>query len=372
MSKTFEASAILIGTVIGAGILGIPYVVMKAGYFVGLGYLIAMALIMILMNLYIGEIILRTKERHQLTGYAEKYIGKTGKLLMTISFAIGIFSALLAYLIGEGSSISHIIFGSSNYEIYFAVGFWLLMSVFVFFELRSLKKAMPIGVILVLVMITSLVIFYWNKIDVSNFSYINLGSALLPFGVILFAFLGFSAMPEMERVLGEDRKLTKRVVIISYLTVLVAYIAFTTIVVGFKGTAVPQLATIALGKPFILLGMITMFTAYLSLSIAFVDLIRSDYKKSKMKSWLIVTLVPLILYLIIKSTNSADFIDVLAMGGVISGGLNAFLILHMVEKAKREGNRHPEYKIPLSFALKALLIAIFVIGAIAEIVIYLS
>ncbi len=372
MSKTFEASSVLIGTVIGAGILGIPYVIMKSGYLPGLIYLVGMAAIIIFMNLLIGEIILRTKKRHQLTGYAEKYLGKKGKTLMTLSFAVGIFSALIAYLIGEGASISHILFGSSSYEIHFAIAFWLIMSGLVFFEIRSLKKVMPVGVILVAVLIISLAVLYWNKIDVSNLSYINPQNLFFPFGVILFAFLGFSAMPEMERIVGKDKYLTKRVIIISYLVVLALYIVFATIVLGAKGLNVPQISTISLGKPFILLGMFTMFTAYLSLSIAFLDLIHTDYKKSKLSSWLIVALVPLIMYLILKITNSADFVSVLGIGGVISGGLNAILILYMSEKAKSQGDRKPEYKIPLPKFIKWFIIIVFIAGAVSQILIKLS
>ena len=81
-TKTFIAGlAILIGTAIGAGILGIPYVVAKSGFLIGLGYIILLGLIILLVNLYLGEIILRTKGKHQLGGYAKKYLGKTGAFL---------------------------------------------------------------------------------------------------------------------------------------------------------------------------------------------------------------------------------------------------------------------------------------------------
>lgn len=66
--------------VIGAGILGIPYVVAKAGFLTGLLDLIIIGLAVLVLNLYVGEIMLRTKEDHQLTGYAEKYLENGEKI----------------------------------------------------------------------------------------------------------------------------------------------------------------------------------------------------------------------------------------------------------------------------------------------------
>jgi tyrosine-specific transport protein len=75
----FMASAMLIGTTIGAGFLAIPYVVSKSGFFVGLFYLVFLGLIILYLNLAVGEIGLRTQGQHQLTGYAQRYLGVWGK-----------------------------------------------------------------------------------------------------------------------------------------------------------------------------------------------------------------------------------------------------------------------------------------------------
>src|SRR3989338_7563578 len=98
-SKFFPGLAILVGTTIGAGFLGIPYVVSKSGFFPGLAYLIFVFSFILLVKLYLGEISFRTKGNHQLTGYAERYIGKWGKILMFLSMFFVIFGALFAYLV---------------------------------------------------------------------------------------------------------------------------------------------------------------------------------------------------------------------------------------------------------------------------------
>jgi len=107
--RLFEAIATLIGCIIGAGILGIPFVVARAGFLTGLVNIVVIGFIFLLIHLYLGEVVLRTKGNHQLTGYAEKYTGKTGKYFMFISMIIGIYGAIIAYTLGGGEALASIL-----------------------------------------------------------------------------------------------------------------------------------------------------------------------------------------------------------------------------------------------------------------------
>ncbi|MFH1328389.1 MAG: hypothetical protein ABIH76_06070, partial [Candidatus Bathyarchaeota archaeon] len=62
-----------------------PYVFAKSGFIIGLCWLIFLDAILILVNLYIGEVTLRTKGTHQLQGYAKKYLGLKGSKIMFLS-----------------------------------------------------------------------------------------------------------------------------------------------------------------------------------------------------------------------------------------------------------------------------------------------
>ena len=88
-TQLIAAIATLVGTIIGAGILGIPFVVSKAGFLTALPLIVLIGLIFVVVNLCLGEITLRTKGVHQLTGYMEKYLGKSGKFLMMLSMIFG-------------------------------------------------------------------------------------------------------------------------------------------------------------------------------------------------------------------------------------------------------------------------------------------
>lgn len=365
--KTFAALAILIGTIIGAGILGMPYVIMKSGFPIGVVHIVVIGALMTLLMLYLGEVVLRTKETHQLPGYAQKYLGKKGKKLMFLSLCIGIFSAALAYVIAEGRSLSYLFFNSPVYEFQLGLLFWLALSAITYFGIKTAAKGEMVGVIFVFTMIISLAVYFTNKIDVNNLKFIFPNNFFVPFGVVLFAFLAFSIIPELKRVLGKDRRQMKGVIIGAYAIAALIYMIFTAIVIGLKGDATPELATIALGKPFILFGMITMFTAYLALTIAMIDIIHLDFNKKRTTAWLITIFIPLAAFVILSLAKATAFTSVLGVGGAISGALTTILILSMVKEAKKHGDAKSPYSMHYSRILNWILIAIFIIGACFEV-----
>jgi amino acid permease len=78
----YIATALIITTVIGAGVFGIPYTVAKSGFGYGVLNLVVIGFFVTMMTLYMGEVVLRTKETRQFSGLAEKYMGKA-RLLLT-------------------------------------------------------------------------------------------------------------------------------------------------------------------------------------------------------------------------------------------------------------------------------------------------
>lgn len=367
MSKLFIAVSALIGTIVGAGVLGIPYVVMRSGFVIGLANMVLVAVIVAITLLYLGEIGLRTKTNHHLPGYASLYLGKKGKYIMLFSLAFGIASALIAYLIGEGESFSYLFFNSTSYSLHFGIAFWFILSAMTYFGLKAMEKGEVLGMSAILALIVLILALNWNKINIDNLTYNNPQFFFVPFGVVLFAFLGFSAIPEIERMLGKDKHLTKKTILLSSLIVFIIYVIFTAVVIGINGTATPHLATLTLGKIFIILGILTMFTSYLALSLALIDSLRFDFSFSRKKAWLITTLTPLIIFVLLNFFNIASFIKVLGIGGTISGGIAGILILFMVKNAKKQGNRKPEYSIPYSRFLVWLISIIFSLGIILEV-----
>ncbi len=367
-SKAFPAIAMLTGTVIGAGFLGIPYVVSKSGFPIGLFYMLLLGIIMLAVRLYLGEVILRTKTSHnlQLAGYAKKYLGKTGKSLIFFTMIFGIYSSIVAYLIGEGESLSFLFFSNTNYMLLFGILFWILMSMLTYKGFKALKKFESIALIIVIGFVIVISALFASRISIQNLSHVNYKYIFLPFGVILYAFLGTAVMPELERILKRREKLMKKVTIIGSIIPIIVYLLFTLIVVG-SFTDIPEIATLALGRIFIFLGMITMFTAFFALSIALRDMYRFDFGLGRFKGWLLTAIIPLLLFILIKIFNLATFTGILGLAGGVAGGVEIITILFMNIRAKKMGSRKPEYSIKINWLIIALLSILFAAGIIYEI-----
>ncbi len=367
MSKAFTATAVLITTMIGAGFLGIPYVVSQSGFAIGTLELIIIGGLVMLTMLYLGEIVLRTKEHHQLTGYAEKYLGPKGKRAMAFALIAGIYAALIAYLIAQSQSWSFIITNTTDAALPLGIAVWAIMSAITYFDIKALKKTEALIITLISILLVLLVIVTLPLVKADNLTTFVPAEFLAPIGVIMFAFLGYSAIPEMTRILGKDKHAMKKSICVAHALVLATYALFTILVLGAYGTSTPEIATLALGKPFVLLGIVTMLGAYLALSIALMDAFQSDYQLKKREAWAFTTIIPLALYVLLTLTNNASFIKILGIGGIISGSLAMVLILLMVQRAKIHGDRHPEYKMPYSSWLIWLIIIVCIVAMIAEI-----
>lgn len=372
MNKKFWATAFtLAGAVIGAGILGLPYVFSKAGFLAGLFWIVFLGLILIFVGLSLGEVSLRTKQTHQLPGYAGKYLGKTGKKIMFFATVFGIYSALLAYLIGEGQSFSQLLAGNLKYSLYFGIAFWFAMTLLLRKGLRGLKKVETWGVLAIILIVLGILIWLFPNVQFGNLNQINFSEFFVPFGVVLFALLGFTAIPEMKREIAGQEKDLKKAIILGSSIPIVIYILFSLVFVGVLGNNIAEIATLSFsglsGKILMLLGIFTMLTSYFVLSFALKDMFRFDLRSSKKSSFFWVSLFPILLYLFVSFFSIAGFIKVLGIGGVVSGGLTGILILMMNHKAKSKGNRKPEFSVPINWIIIIALSLVFVFGVVVEV-----
>ncbi len=362
INSTLAAVAVLVGTIIGAGFLGIPYMAAKSGFLFAGIQIVLLGAIMLIINLYLGEIALRTEGNKQLPGFAEKYLGKTGKVIMLIVLIFDIFASLLAYTVGVGESLSHLIFSSGAYSVHMSIAFWLFMSFITFFGIKTFKEGEVAGLFLVGALLISVIVWLAPKINIANLNYLTPKFFFVPFGTILYALLSIPAIPELERILSRRKNKMKKAIIIGSLIPPIGYFLFTLVLVGTKGSAVPEVATISLGPVFILLGIITMSTSYLAFATVMKSMLHYDYKVKKHIAWLVVSLVIINLFLF-ATKLSFTFTKILGVTGIISGTMIAILAILMLEKAKKKGDRIPEYTMPLNKFIMAIIILIFLIGA---------
>ncbi|AIF69782.1 amino acid permease [Palaeococcus pacificus DY20341] len=330
-----EASAILIGTQIGAGVLGLPYALKESGPLLGVAIVVITGLLTLLTAFFVLEVAAQS-EGETLSKLAERHLGKAGGILMFLSISVLAYGALIAYIAGSGDIISSL-FGVSPKVS--ALLFWFLMSAVVFMGLKASGEAELMLNFLLLGALTLAIALVLPKVDSSNLSYANTSAVTKGIGVAVFAYVSHMVVPEMLKGLKDVKKTTKAVMI-GYIVPMVFYAFFVLTFVGAFGLGTPELATSALERFYGSLGKIlglilplaAICTSYIGIGLAQMDNIKEMFGISKSKAWLLTVIPPLLIYF--AGLNS--FVNALWIAGTFGGLLYAGILpTLMYLKAKK-------------------------------------
>ncbi len=373
----FYATAVLIGTIVGAGIFGIPFVVAQSGFLIGAIFLLVLTGITLLIHLIYGEIVCRTKEKHRLVGYAEHYLGNPGKIVATIALVFGLYGALLVYIIISGEFLSMIFtpfFGGSPF-IYSLI--FLAIGALVIFKDLILVKKLELGMSLFLILIVFLIFFFGlPHLDLSNLKTIDFKYLFLPYGIILWALAGNSAIPEAREIVRTEGQKYKKIIVLGTIIPAILYFLFMFIVVGITGKfttpeAIEGLSAFLGGGVIVLgaiFGLFAAMSSFFVIGIAIKKIFWYDYKINKTLSWILACSVPLLGFLL----GLKEFIPIIGFLGVILGAIEGTITILIYKKAKKLGDRQPEYSLKIPGILIFALIAVFALGLIYQIIYFIK
>lgn len=375
MKNFILAVSTLIGTIIGVGMFGLPYAAARAGWGLTLVYLAVLGAVVTLMHLIYGEIVLRTKTKHRLVGYAEIYLGRSGKFLGSAIFFVTLYLALLAYLIIGGEFLSVILSGwwdvspAGGAVLVALLGFGV---VFRGLKLTGALEFIMAAVLVVLILILSGYAFKFLRAE--SFSFFNPGGDFfLPWGVILFSLAGGSAIPEIRNFFTRGRgHILKTVIIIGTFVPVLVYAFFITAVLRLSGasTSPEALAGLApvLGSTFVkygaVMGFLAVITSFFTIGLNIQNSFRLDFGLSKLSSRVLTAAVPLALFFY----GYKNFISILSFTGAVLGGLEGLLLLAIWRRSRKKGDRNPEYSLNLGVSLRFVLAAVFVLGIIYQLI----
>lgn len=367
-----SAIMMLVGTIIGAGIFGLPYVAAKTGILAVLPYLVVLTFIVTLLHLLYGEVALRTNGQHRLVGYAGIYLGPWGKRLASFSVIAGTYAALLAYLLLGGNFLFILlggVFGGTAFVysliLFFACAIFIGRGLKTVSWLELLLSALLLGAIFVFLAKGALLI------NTANFSLaVNWEEIFLPYGIILFSLGGASVIPELVKLLKDSEFQVKKAIIWGTLIPAIVYLLFIAVVLGVSGAQTSEEAISGLlpyfGSEVIALGAIIGFLAVVTSFLAFGTNLKKtfeyDYNFSKPASLVLALAIPFLLFWF----GVDNFLRVIGFAGAVGGGIDGILIILMYRMADRggKGDRKPEYDVVTSRWLEYLLIAIFIAGII--------
>ncbi len=365
-----SAVFMITGMTIGAGVLGIPYVIAQVGIWIGLVYILFLGIVMLFLNLMIGEIAVRTKESFQLPGLVGKYLGEPAKILMSVIVLFSGLGTLLAYLVGEGESLSGILGGD---PAWWTVVFWTFGSVLVWRGLQTVKVVEKVLSILVIGIIFGLSLAFLPHVQVVNFAYSDWTKIFLPYGVILFALHASPSIAEAHALLPNSQRHFRKALVFGTLIPVLVYVIFALAVVGVMGKETTEIATLGLGIRFgswvkVLANVFAIFamgTGFMGLGIALKQSLVWDWKISSFLATFLVILAPLTLFM----AGWRDFVSILGVVGGLFLGIEAILMTLVYWKAKKSGDLSADrYDLPLAKLLTFLVLLVFTIATVVSII----
>ncbi|MEK7160735.1 MAG: aromatic amino acid transport family protein, partial [Patescibacteria group bacterium] len=194
----------------------------------------------------------------------------------------------------------------------------------------------------------------------------------LPYGVVLFALAGSAAIPEMRRLLqGRERELPLAIFWGTFIPI-VLYAFFILVVVGVTGSATTEEAINGLAQVLgswvvtvgAIFGVLAVFTSFLVLGLGLREIFHDDFKLKKKLSLGLALAVPLAAYLL----GLKSFIVLIGFIGAVASGLDGILTVLIYLKAKKMGDRRPEFSLKRGAFWGWLIMLLFSLGIIYQFV----
>lgn len=362
----------LIGTIVGAGIFGLPYTALKSGFGIFVLELAVLFLVVLILHLFYGEVVAKTPGKYRLVGYVEKYLGRKAKQIAFVSSLFGFYGALLVFLTLGGqfaNRLANYYFSFNDYLISSLI-FYFLCAAAVFFGVRliaSLEFILSLLLFFVILVIVGLVA---DKVSPSNLFGFDVKNIFIPYGIILFALSGASVIPEIKEIIKKD---FFKVIFWGTFIPAVIYFIFTLTVLGFTGAGTSKNSVDGLLAKFgdgiivwiTALGLISIFTSFLTLGDTLKKIFWYDLKLNHFLSWLLVVLTPLALFLL----KLQDFIIIMGVVGAFAIAIEGvfIIILHRKIQSFNQSFFESAYSVPWGHYLRPIILCVLIISSVVSI-----
>jgi len=339
--RIFRAISTLSGTIIGVGFFSLPYILSKVGIYFLIFYILFLGSLVILIHLFFGELAILTPDLKRLPGFVTHHLGSFAGKIAFVSAILGTYGTLLAYLIIGGSFLKNLFFPIlKDFDLVFILIYFLIASLFIFSGINIISRVEFLDSTLFLLILILILVLGYKFFNVKNLLLTpKLQDLFLPYGPILFSLWGASMIPEVEEILGKNKKDLKKVIFVSILFSALFYFAFAILVCGILGKETAEDAISGLEKflgekisrILFLFGTVTTFTSFVALGLTLQKVFWYDLKIEKNLAFILATLPPLIFFFL----GFNRFLPVIALVGAVFLGIDGILILLMYRKVKK-------------------------------------
>lgn len=346
----------LAGAIIGVGFLSLPYAAIKVGIFTMLIYLIVLTVLVLLIHWLFAEVSLATPDFSRLPVFARIHLGKTGEWVALISMVVGSVGVLLAYIVIGGQFLGDIFlpFLGGSAPLYTVI-YFILASAFLFWDIKVISKMQFWAIFLLFISVIALFIHGFSFLNFSNIFSAPFfqGDLFFPYGILLFALWGAAMIPEVEEMLGKNKKQFQKVIFWGTIIPAIFYFVFIVLVVLISGKNTSAEAITGLkniigpGSADILFfaGFLATFSGFGAVGLTLKKTFWYDLKIPKNLSWLLTIFFPFFLYYL----GFNNFIGIIGFVGGIMLAIDGILILLMYRKIKGKKSNILVYPLVMVF-----------------------
>ncbi len=355
----------MVGTIIGAGIFGLPAAFTRVGFIPGTLLFFSLALVVTATHLILAEQMLATGQRLRLAGVARRGLGEFAYELTSITYPLGILAANYAYIILGGEFLSVM---ATGLGIELPVGVWQILfwvggAVTVIFGLKMVARVESYATAALVVAIGIALFFAMPLVDIRQVATATWHDWHLPFGIFLFSLSGMTVVGEVVDITGRHRKDTYLALIAGTLFSAVLSWSFgVTLFFTAHGYPIRNAADIVSVLPshaawiVPLLGFLAVATSYITTAQDLRVTFEQDHAWKPRLALAVTLVTPLTLLAVL----SRDFLSTIGFIGSVFIGINGVVIGALGYKAlfhHRDYLRHV-----LGTAVCALLIGVYVFG----------
>lgn len=330
----------MVGSIVGVGVFGLPYVFAQVGYVTGLVVLVVLAVIMTGMLFMYADVVQHTPGEHRFSGDVEIYLGKFWGRVCTVTLAFGFWGAMLAFAVAGGRLLMDL-FGLEGTTVETLLGLSVigLIAALSYQGIRFVARLEVWMLAILAFLFLFIILASLPHANLANLAPTVQGHGLVAlYGVVFFALTGgINAIPEMRSLLGKRGSLPYAV-FLGMVGVTVLYALFTLAVVAVTGSHTSEFAVDALapyiGNSFRFVGgslaLVCILSAFLVSSIELQNSLHYDNRLGRFPAWALALGIPTLFYLV----GVRSFIGILGFIGAVFTGVNGILVVMTYERMR--------------------------------------
>jgi len=303
-NKTVSGTLLVAGTTIGAGMLGIPLLTAKAGFYPAMGITILVWLFMLATGLLFLEATLWMHEGANVLSMSRRFLGRMGKVAAGGMFLFLYYCLMIAYFAAGAPIFTGFLeqaFGLAPGGVFGYLSYGLLFGGIVAVGLKAVDRINYLLMAALFISYFSLVGIGSSLVSAERFQESNWGAMVFA-APVLFSSFGFhNVIPSLVTYFNRDVRVLRKSIFFGTLIPLIIFLVWQWLIIG----AVPegaieealkngQPATAALqtliGNPWVMkvgqfFAFFALITSMLGVSFSMVDFLADGLKVKRTGKW---------------------------------------------------------------------------------------